>query len=918
MQKILLTLISLAATLLAYSQNLNWAYAPGSTSPDVGQAIESDLNGNVFTTGYFQNIIDFDPGAANDYVSSYGGEDIFITKYDQNGNYQWTINIGGSLDDRGFDLKADANGNIYVIGYIQGTVFVDPLNPGETRTSNGGRDILVAKYDQNGAFLFAHTFGSATHDEGYGIDVDASGNIAITGMFTATADFDPGVGTAFITSNGNYDVIVAKYSATMTYQWGFNLGGPGVGIDIGEEVKMDLAGNVYVTGSYKNTVDFDPGTGTASVPSNNNSYDFFVAKYDPLGNYQWAKGIGGSSTERAYALDLASNGDIVVAGYMAGVVDFDPSAGNLFVTSQGSSDGFLASYDGTGNLNWAFNLGSSAGNDYAYDLEVDASDNSYVTGVFTGACDFDPGATSNNLISSGSEDVYISKYDVNGNNLYAFSFGGSISDYGYGIDAALSSGTVHATGYFRGVVDFDPGSGTTSYTAQGGSVDIYIAQYDECAPLSSTQSASICQGDSLFVGGDYQFTSGSYYDTLLGSNGCDSIVETVLTVNSLPSISGGPDLNICTGDSVTLSGTGGNTYVWTNGVLDGVTFAPAATATYTVTGTALNGCVNTDQVTVTVNSIPSVQMLPFNPDNVCLGSSPVTVPGAIPSGGTYWGTGVSGGMFDPNAAGVGTFNVYYDYTDGNGCSNSDSTSITVNDLPTVQIDPFGNDTICIDAGQMSLPAGSPSGGTYSGTGVIGGYFDPVTSGAGSFDVIYTYTDGNMCTNSDTTSIAVNALPVVQLDPFNNDTICNTDATISLPAGTPVGGGYTGTGVVGNDFDPAVSGVGTFDVVYTYTDQYGCENSDTATIVVANCSGLEELNNLPIQVYPNPTEGKFTIATSESIPTELTIRTLDGRMVRHQEFNTKVLEVDLSDEVQGVYLLHLVQNNKEATVRVVVL
>jgi hypothetical protein len=179
-------------------------------------------------------------------------------------------------------------------------------------------------------------------------------------------------------------------------------------------------------------------------------------------------------------------------------------------------------------------------------------------------------------------------------------------------------------------------------------------------------------------------------------------------------------------------------------------------------------------------------------------------------------------------AGVGTHQLIYSYTDGNGCSASDTTSIVVNTLPIVNTGSYG--PYCVDAAPVSL-SGTPSGGTWTGTGVTGSTFNIQTAGVGTHQIIYSYTDGNGCSASDTTTITVNALPVVNASSY--DPVCNYDSTIVL-VGTPSGGTWMGTGVTGSVFNVQVAGVGTHELIYSYTDVNGCSAADTTQITVEDC------------------------------------------------------------------------------------
>jgi len=224
-------------------------------------------------------------------------------------------------------------------------------------------------------------------------------------------------------------------------------------------------------------------------------------------------------------------------------------------------------------------------------------------------------------------------------------------------------------------------------------------------------------------------------------------------------------------------------------------------------------CTSTGSVTVTINPDPIVSAGNYAP--ACVDAPNVTLAGS-PAGGTFSGTGVTGNTFDPTS---GTQTITYNYTDGNGCSNSNTATITVNPLPTVSAGTYA--AVC--ASVVSVPlAGTPAGGTFSGTGVTGNSFNPT---AGTSSISYVYTDGNGCTNSANTVINVNAIPLA--DAGSYPAVCQDAPNVNL-VGSPAGGIFSGTGVAGNSFDPSV---GTQTVTYTYTDGNGCVNTSTASMQV---------------------------------------------------------------------------------------
>ncbi len=249
--------------------------------------------------------------------------------------------------------------------------------------------------------------------------------------------------------------------------------------------------------------------------------------------------------------------------------------------------------------------------------------------------------------------------------------------------------TVNTSGSYS--VTYTDGTGCSST-----STPINITVNSNPTPPTITPSGStiFCEGESVILsssqgsgnlwsdGSTSQTisvsTSGSYSVTYTNTNGCSSTSSVIsVIVNNTPSVDAGVDQSVCAGNSVTLAGSGANSYAWDNGVVDNQSFTPSTSATYTVIGTDANGCVNSDQVFVEVFDLPTVTVT--NLDSICLGDEVFDLAMGDPIGGTYSGTGVQNNSFDPNQSGLGTFPIIYDYTDNNGCSAQGQGNITVID-----------------------------------------------------------------------------------------------------------------------------------------------------------------------------------------------------------------------------------------------
>jgi hypothetical protein len=319
---------------------------------------------------------------------------------------------------------------------------------------------------------------------------------------------------------------------------------------------------------------------------------------------------------------------------------------------------------------------------------------------------------------------------------------------------------------------FDPSGGTQMimymYTDGNGCSGSASQSFPVNAAPTVTASASaspICLGDSVMVmgGGAVTYTwdnsvtdatnfapagSNTYNVTGTDANGCTNTASVNIIVNALPDVfANASATTVCPGGNVILSGSGAISYTWDNSVMDSVSFAPASTMLYTVVGTDANGCMDSDTITVNVNTVLPV-VANATATSLCLGEDVIlSGSGAV----TYaWDNSVIDGMsFTP----VATATYIVTGTDANGCNGSDTITITVNTPPVVAATSSAS-TACTTDGAITL-VGTPAGGTFSGPGVTGTSFNPATAGSGTHTITYDFTDANGCTGSATLTITVN-------------------------------------------------------------------------------------------------------------------------------------------------------------------
>ena len=202
-------LLLFSASAMSQLPSLNWAKNIGGSR---GNHITVDAAGNVYTTGYFSGVADFDPGPGTFYLTADGG-DAYVSKLDADGNFVWALQFGGDQTNYGQAVNVDVSGNVYIAGYFGGTVDFDPGPAVFNITSNGQDDIFITKLDSNGNLLWAKNIGGTNSDLAYAAVLDVSGNICMTGVFIGDVDFDPGAGMFNMNGGGNNDCFVLKLDA---------------------------------------------------------------------------------------------------------------------------------------------------------------------------------------------------------------------------------------------------------------------------------------------------------------------------------------------------------------------------------------------------------------------------------------------------------------------------------------------------------------------------------------------------------------------------------------------------------------------------------------------------------------------------------------------------------------------------------
>lgn len=461
----------------------------GGTSSEQVADLVTDPAGDLYVTGTFTGATDFDPGPGITALNSLGGSDGFLARYSAAGALVWVARIGGSSADVPTALARDAAGNLYVGGGFSGSSDFDPGAAVQGLISVGGEDGFVAKYSPAGELLWARRFGGLESDEVADVAVDAAGVYA-TGVFSGQANLSPSGGPTIQSDGSARDGFVLALDPTGVTRWARPLGGPQD--DAARALGLTLAGNVVVAGVFRGSADF-ARNGTPVRLLSQGGADLFVATYSALGVLQWTRGIGGldEATLPAGGLSLDTQDGAALLGSFAGSVDFDPGAGSAVRNSVGASDLFLARYDAAGNFSAVLTL-NGTGSIQGVRVLVDPDGSVLLTGAWSGAIDFDPGAGSQILGSlgqGGATDAFVARYAPAGGLLWVTRFAESTSlpdraNSGTAL-AVDPSGNVLVGGRFFGTPDFDPGSSALRLTSLG-EADVFLVKLTAAGTLATT------------------------------------------------------------------------------------------------------------------------------------------------------------------------------------------------------------------------------------------------------------------------------------------------------------------------------------------------------------------------------------------------------------------------------------------------
>lgn len=881
-----------------------WVNVMGGLGDDGGKTLILEGDSTILVGGDFQYLVDFDAGPATlNFTSTANSADMFIQKLEVTGNHIWTKVLGGSGAEVCHAITTDPLGNIYHTG----SFFSTPIDFGDWPNSDlvysqGGSDIYLNKLNPNGNHIWVKSIGGVNSQYATHLQYLQGGFLLLSGTFYSTVDFDPGPAISEITASGNNDAFIQKLDTTGNSLWVGSISGTmneGIAkIEIGPE------GEMLVVGGYTGTIDTDPGINNNNI-SSNGTYDFFITKlnYDQCANFSISLndvndlGCGNPgmvNTSTIYGIYPVSYSWNTVPISNDSLVNFSTPGIYTLTATDDSLCSAITSI-----------LISGPSNLSGVDLNANLITTEFRVG-FTAHVwldGFNDGCTpSSGLMHLIFDDLLnyssatIPPSSINGDTLtwdftsitYDSTHIDPVVNFTVDLNAAIGDTICLKTIMTPIVGDSDTTNNIKEYCYEV--VNAYDPNDKQVYPQGVCSEHYILNDQTLTYKVRFQNTGNS---EAININVMDTI-SPLLNINSvrivgssfepmMPEILSNnvikfrfENINLPDSSSNEIASHGYvifeidpinnlfNGQIIENKVEIYFDYNPAV-----VTNTIFNTVMDCSSFYMNANVASNV---------ICEDDTLMATQNPIIGCNSYtWSLDSlylsSDNFFQWKADTSGVFNLTIN-KNNNLCTKDSTIQITV--LPTIKL----LQEIKICQGDSIYLAGDfqQDNGIY-------------------IDTLQTI---NGCDSIVTSNLFSNPLPLITFNQFDPDTLCEHPESILLLIALPLGGYYSGLGVVGDQFDLS-SGVGQHIITYTFIDTNNCMNSDSSSITVITCLGLNDLSETDLQfVFPNPTTGKVNIDTSFAL-LPYAIYTIEGQFVFNGIINE---EMDLSAYPDGIYFLQI--------------
>jgi hypothetical protein len=397
--------------------------------------------------------------------------------FSQTSALEWVHAFGGTQGDNGQAVATDSQNNVYVAGTFSGTADFDPGTGITYLNAGAGSNVFIQKLSPGGDLIWAKAFPVGGSTVITSIAVDPSDHVILGGRFTGTMVFPTVDSTSTISSPGQADAYMAKMNPGGQFIWTRSFGNPNDTASHSDQInalKTDASGNIYSTGHFYGTADFDPSPmGAVILTATGANMDIFIQKLSPGGDLIWVKKIGAGSSEQSGSMSIHQN-TLLLAGFFQQTVDFDPSPSTTSLSSQGYADIFLLSLTTDGDFNHVKQFGSIY-SDKGVGVTTDPTGAIYLTGIFDAPIDLDPGTGTHQVTPANGTDFFILKLTPSADFSWAKTFAGTYYKHCRGLAYHPDNGIV-VPGIFNDTVDFDPGNPAGSHFSVQD--DIFIVYLD--------------------------------------------------------------------------------------------------------------------------------------------------------------------------------------------------------------------------------------------------------------------------------------------------------------------------------------------------------------------------------------------------------------------------------------------------------
>jgi hypothetical protein len=411
-------------------------------------------------------------------------------------SWTWAQQAVSPNIDYGRNMAKDASGNMYVCGTFSATVTFGTI----TLPGSGALSMFLVKYDAAGNVIWAKTATGMQSTYANALCVDPAGYVYVTGQFTTSIDF----GGVMLTGSPA-DIFLVKYDASGNPIWAQRAGGTNA--EQGFGLAADLFGNIFMTGYFKS----GPCTfgSFALANTNGSSSDYFIAKYDSSGVVEWAYKAGGNVYDEGYCVTTDASGSVYVAGFFASTSIVFGTFGLTNAGASATSDVFVAKYDSTGVVQWAYSYGGP-GDDECDGIAMDSAMHLYVAGTYLSSS---MQMGTNNLQNSDGS-IFIAKMDTSGSVNWALC-GGGTSGFMYKNSIAVdASQNVYVAGSFAGDTVFFGTDTLINTDASGSTHDFFVVKCDPAGQVDWTVTGGGTGSDDAYgvvaLGNNNFVTMGSF------------------------------------------------------------------------------------------------------------------------------------------------------------------------------------------------------------------------------------------------------------------------------------------------------------------------------------------------------------------------------------------------------------------------